>query len=92
MVRRGQNAGHSFEGEVVPVKYSSWKEWKFVVISRSSYQPVRQRVIMSREYIIYFYFLHMNEEHLNIQQWDSKTQNTYNKHVQTKTDNQLCNR
>ena len=31
----------------------------------------------------------MNEEHLNIQQWNSKTQNTYNKHVQTKTENQL---
>jgi len=30
---------------------------------------------------IYFYFLHMNEEHLNIQQWNSKTQNTYNKHL-----------
>ena len=28
----------------------------------------------------------MNEEHLNIQQWNSKTQNTYNKHVQTKTE------
>ena len=42
--------------------------------------------------LVYFYFLHMNEEHLNMQQWNSKTQNTYNKHVQTKTENQLCNR
>ena len=39
--------GHSFE-EVVPVKYSSWKNWKIVVISHASYQPVGQRVIMSR--------------------------------------------
>ena len=46
MVRRGQC--YSFEGEVVPVKYSSWKERKFVVISGSSYQSVGQRVIMSR--------------------------------------------
>ena len=37
-------AGHSFKGEVVPVKYDSWKEWKIVVISRSNYQPVGQRV------------------------------------------------
>ena len=42
-------AGHSFEGEVVSVEYSSWKEWKSVVISSSSYQPVGQRVIMPRE-------------------------------------------
>ena len=46
----------------------------------------------ARIYTLYFYFLHMNEEHLNIQQWNSKAQNTYNKHVQTKSENQLCNR
>ena len=37
-----------FEGEVVPVKYGSWKDLKIVVISRGSYQPVGQRVIISR--------------------------------------------
>ena len=37
--------------------------------------------LFNMTYYIYFYFLHMNEEHLNIQQWNSKTQNTYNKHV-----------
>ena len=41
-------AGHGFEREVVPVKYSSWKEGKNVIISRSSYQPVWQQGIMSR--------------------------------------------
>jgi len=34
----------------------------------------------------------MNEERLNIQQWNSKTHTTYNKPVQTKTESQLCNR
>ena len=59
MVRRGQSwltawlncskvKQATVEGEVVPVKFSSWEELKIVVISRSSYQPVGQRVIMSR--------------------------------------------
>ena len=38
-------AGHSFELEFVPLEYSSWKN---VIISRSSYQPVGQGVLMSR--------------------------------------------
>ena len=52
MVRSGQSCrllgwtAPSFDGEVVPVKYSTWKEWKSVVISRSSYQPVGQRLIV----------------------------------------------
>ena len=55
MVRRGclvellqGAADHNFKVEVFPVKYSSWQELTFVVISRSCYQPVGQRVIMSR--------------------------------------------
>ena len=55
MVRRGclvellqGGADHNFKGEAFPVKYSSWKELKIVVISSSCYQPVGQRVIMSR--------------------------------------------
>jgi len=35
-------------------------------------------MVLARCYI-YFYFLHINEEHLNIQQWNSETHNTYNK-------------
>jgi len=50
----------------------------------------RKKVVLLLD--IYFYFLHINEEHLNLQQFSSKTQKTYNKHVQTKTENQLCNR
>ena len=43
-----QGAGHTIEGEVVRVKYSSWKECKCVVISRSSYQPVGQQQCVNR--------------------------------------------
>ena len=46
-------------------------------------------LVTSNTNILYFYFLHINEEHLNIQQWNSETHNTYNKHVQTKTEHQL---
>jgi len=40
--------GHSFGRKVVPMVDSSWKEWEFVIISWSSYQPVRRGVIMCR--------------------------------------------
>jgi len=44
-----EQAAFSCEGEVVPVKYmNTWKERTFVVISRSRYQPVGQRVMMPR--------------------------------------------
>ena len=38
---------NTLQGEVVPLNYISWKEKRFVLFSRSSYQLLVQRVIMS---------------------------------------------